>query len=106
MVVAGRVERLSVEDSAVLFAERPLTARATTAVSEQSSELADLRSLRERATGLVEGGEAIARPADWWGYLLVPQRIEFWYGSPDRLHQRLHYERDEGGGWTWARLQP
>ncbi|MEV7426395.1 pyridoxine 5'-phosphate oxidase C-terminal domain-containing protein [Streptomyces sp. NPDC091212] len=35
--------------------------------------------------------------------------MEFWYGSPDRLHRRLRYDRTdatERTRWTWQRLQP
>jgi dihydrophenazinedicarboxylate synthase len=102
--VAGRVERLSDAESDVLFAERPRAAQATTAVSEQSARLADESELRARAAALTEGGE-IARPQGWGGYRLVIEQIEFWHGSPDRLHRRLQYHR-EGGDWTAMRLQP
>ncbi|MEU6006123.1 pyridoxine 5'-phosphate oxidase C-terminal domain-containing protein [Streptomyces sp. NPDC047453] len=27
----------------------------------------------------------VSRPEGWTGYLLRPESIEFWYGSPDRL---------------------
>ncbi|MFD6755227.1 pyridoxine 5'-phosphate oxidase C-terminal domain-containing protein [Micromonospora gifhornensis] len=36
---------------------------------------------------------------------MVPQRIEFWHGSPDRLHRRLAYELSDAG-WNARRLQP
>ncbi|MDX1583441.1 MAG: pyridoxine 5'-phosphate oxidase C-terminal domain-containing protein, partial [Thermoanaerobaculia bacterium] len=38
-------------------------------------------------------------------YRLVPRAVEFWQGRPDRLHDRLLYER-EGDGWTITRLNP
>ncbi|MHA6804702.1 pyridoxine 5'-phosphate oxidase C-terminal domain-containing protein [Salinifilum ghardaiensis] len=37
----------------------------------------------------------------------VPQAVEFWHGSPDRLHRRLRYDRTPGtAAWTHQRLQP
>jgi dihydrophenazinedicarboxylate synthase len=42
---------------------------------------------------------------DWTGYVLEPERIEFWHGRPDRLHRRLEYRRRHDG-WTAQRLQP
>ncbi|MFF4135418.1 pyridoxine 5'-phosphate oxidase C-terminal domain-containing protein [Streptomyces mirabilis] len=46
------------------------------------------------------------RPAGWTGYRLVPESTEFLYASPDRLHRRLRYDRDQGHDWSWQRLQP
>jgi pyridoxamine 5'-phosphate oxidase len=34
-----------------------------------------------------------------------PERIEFWQGRPNRLHDRLLYER-AASGWTRMRLAP
>ncbi|HPK66359.1 MAG TPA: pyridoxine 5'-phosphate oxidase C-terminal domain-containing protein, partial [Thermoanaerobaculia bacterium] len=50
-------------------------------------------------------GGAIPRPPFWGGYRLVPDRIELWFGRPDRLHDRFLYER-EGEEWTRTRLFP
>ncbi len=45
------------------------------------------------------------RPPFWGGFRLVPSRIEFWYGRPDRLHDRVLYTRD-GTQWRIERLYP
>lgn len=44
-------------------------------------------------------------PPEWGGYLLVPERIEFWQGRTNRLHDRLRYRR-EGPNWIIERLAP
>ena len=48
------------------------------------------------------------RPAFWGGYRVTPERVEFWQGGKDRLHDRLRFRRDdaEGGGWVVERLAP
>ena len=46
------------------------------------------------------------RPDCWGGYVLVPERWEFWNGRPDRLHDRFAYLPDGAGGWTITRLWP
>jgi dihydrophenazinedicarboxylate synthase len=103
--VAGPVERLTDDRSDQLFQERPVAAQATTTVSRQGQPLPDPRALRERAEGLATRGEPLLRPEGWGGYRLVPDRIEFWHGSTDRLHRRLCYARD-GDSWSHRRLQP
>ncbi len=105
ITVAGPVDVLGPEESDALFEARPIAARATTAASRQSEPLHDEEQLRARARELAEGGAPIPRPEGWTGYLLRPESVEFWYGSPDRLHRRLRYEGGEQG-WRHQRLQP
>lgn len=38
-------------------------------------------------------------PTDWVRWQIVPRRIEFWQGSPDRRHTRIVYSLD-AGNWT------
>jgi pyridoxamine 5'-phosphate oxidase len=110
LTIAGPVETLTEPESDEIFAQRPPEAQAASAASRQSRRLEadDEAALRERARGLVALGEPVARPADWTGYRLLPENIEFWYGSPDRLHRRLRYDRaaPDAAEWTWQRLQP
>jgi pyridoxamine 5'-phosphate oxidase len=47
----------------------------------------------------------VPRPPYWGGYRVAPERVEFWQGRPDRVHDRLVYERTDDG-WTRARLAP
>ena len=51
---------------------------------------------------------SVPRPAAWGGYRVVPERVEFWQGGADRLHDRIRFVRDdaEGGGWIVQRLAP
>jgi pyridoxamine 5'-phosphate oxidase len=44
-------------------------------------------------------------PDFWGGYLIVPDRIEFWQSRPNRLHDRLSYRR-AAGDWVVERLSP
>ncbi|WP_217254037.1 phenazine biosynthesis FMN-dependent oxidase PhzG [Streptomyces sp. AC602_WCS936] len=107
ITVEGQVETLTDQESDELFARRPRAAQATTAVSRQSRPLADEAELRGRAGALAAAGAEVARPAEWTGYRLAPQSVEFWYGSPDRLHRRLRYVRAGlTAPWTHQRLQP
>ena len=40
------------------------------------------------------------------GYVLSPQRIEFWQGGPNRLHDRFRYTRQTDNQWIIERLAP
>ena len=50
----------------------------------------------------IGGGTSIAV---WGGSRLQPDYYEFWQGRPNRLHDRLCYEKT-GGVWTLQRLMP
>jgi pyridoxamine 5'-phosphate oxidase len=44
-------------------------------------------------------------PDFWGGYRVVPQRIEFWQGRENRLHDRFVYIK-QGEDWVIERLAP
>ncbi|HEX6780473.1 MAG TPA: phenazine biosynthesis FMN-dependent oxidase PhzG [Solirubrobacterales bacterium] len=105
VTVEGPVRRLSEEESDEIFGERPADAQATTVASNQGEPLGDPAELRRAADELSSAEEPLQRPARWGGYRLDPDLVEFWHGSPDRLHRRLLYVR-ESGRWISRRLQP
>jgi pyridoxamine-phosphate oxidase len=105
ITIEGPVERLSDEESDALFAERPPAGQATTVASKQGEQLTDPAELREAASSLAHDPKALHRPRRWGGYRLDPDLIEFWHGSPDRLHRRLLYVKRDGR-WSHRRLQP
>jgi pyridoxamine 5'-phosphate oxidase len=45
-------------------------------------------------------------PECWGGYVLSPERIEFWQGRASRLHDRFCYARQADGTWSTVRLSP
>ena len=50
-------------------------------------------------------GDNPPRPDNWGGYRVIPERIEFWQGRENRLHDRLLYTHG-GGAWKIERLAP
>lgn len=105
VVIEGPVERIGAAECDALFAERPLSGQATAVASRQGEELDDPERLRREADALARADEPLRRPENWSGYRLDPDLIEFWHGSPDRLHRRLLYTKADGR-WTHRRLQP
>jgi pyridoxamine 5'-phosphate oxidase len=105
--VEGRVTRLPGAESDEYFAGRPRGSQLGAWASPQSQVLANRESLEEeyRATEARFAGQPVPRPQFWGGYRLEPSQIEFWYGRPDRLHDRVRYTRD-GVIWKIERLYP
>jgi pyridoxamine 5'-phosphate oxidase len=108
--VAGQVERVGDAASDALWDPRPRGAQLAAVASVQSTVVSSRAELEERVRLLDDetGEGAVPRPPIWGGYRLTPDRIEFWQGGVDRLHDRLRFRRDdeEGGGWIVERLAP
>lgn len=105
VTVEGPVRKLSEEESDALFAARPPAARASAVASSQGEPLEDPARLRHAADEIAAQEEPLQRPPHWGGWRLDPDLVEFWHGSPDRLHRRLLYIKGDRG-WEHRRLQP
>lgn len=89
-----------------LFAERDLAHRYQTIVSRQGEPIDDLNLLRDRLGHLNKVQEtAPACPQDWGALRVHPDSIELWREAPDRLHDRMLYEREKDC-WRRSRLSP
>jgi len=105
--VEGRVERCTEAESDAIWNARPREARLSAAASEQSRPIPDRETLERAFAELDERYPGdVPRPSSWGGYRLVPDAWEFWQGRDHRLHDRLRYEPDGAGGWTFTRLAP
>lgn len=106
--ISGAVEKTSREDSAAYFHSRPIGSRLGAWASKQS-EIVDARQvLDSRLTEMTERFEDgdIPLPPHWGGYRVKPDKMEFWQGRPNRLHDRFRYLRRADGTWQIDRLAP
>ena len=105
--IEGRVERIAEDENDAYFNSRPLASRLGAIASLQSQPIENREALEARlAEVAAECGEHPARPAQWGGYRLVPDRIEFWQGRSSRLHDRILFSLQADGSWLRQRLQP
>lgn len=105
--VEGPLEKLSEAESAAYFRTRARGSQIGAWASKQSSTLADRAELERRVREVEERfrGRDVPLPPFWGGYRLVPERIEFWQGRANRLHDRLEYTWEDGE-WSRLRLSP
>lgn len=107
--IEGSVEKLSRDDSAAYFESRPRLSQIGAWASSQSRAVASRAELQENFELQQQQYQdrEVPLPDFWGGYLVRPQRIEFWQGRPGRLHDRLVYTPgEEAGSWSIQRLSP
>ena len=105
--VEGTVEVLDDGEADTYFATRDRESKIGAWASRQSQPM-QRRFELEREVAKYAAKYAIGdipRPVFWSGYRLKPVRIEFWSQRPFRLHDRLQFDRMDGG-WRLTRLYP
>ena len=105
--IEGIVEKVSDEESDAYFHSRPLDSRIGAWASPQSEVIESRTVLVTNAAKY--GAQFLLhppRPPHWGGYRLMPDTWQFWQGRKSRLHDRLRYTLQAGGGWVRERLAP
>jgi pyridoxamine 5'-phosphate oxidase len=106
--IEGTVQKLSRAESEAYFATRPRASQLAARAASGLQRVADRATLEARVESEARRwqGSEVAMPEDWGGYRTTPASFEFWQGRPNRLHDRLVYERADTGAWVRHRLAP
>lgn len=104
--VEGLVSDLPAAEADAYFHSRSRGSQLGAVASRQSRPLSSREALEERVR-LVEERypDEVSRPDFWRGYVLWPERIEFWINGTERLHDRFLFLRIDNG-WVKERLYP
>jgi pyridoxamine-phosphate oxidase len=106
--IEGTVVQTSREISEQYFHSRPRESQIAAWCAPQSSVLSS-RDALEKSYAQHEkqfAGAEVPLPTFWGGYLIRPDSIEFWQGRPNRLHDRLRFDRVDSSKWNRVRLAP
>jgi len=105
--VTGTVTKLPIAESEAYFKSRPRGSRLAAWASNQSEIVSDRAALEAKWRELEKKfPNDVPLPPNWGGFILQPERIEFWQGRPSRLHDRFSYTRQADGAWKIERLAP
>lgn len=104
--ISGTVTELPAAEADRYFHTRARLSQLAATASQQSRVLPNRETLETRVKELdAEFPGEIPRPEYWKGFVLRPERIEFWTSREGRLHDRLLFLRS-GDGWHTQRLFP
>ncbi|MBC7474873.1 MAG: pyridoxamine 5'-phosphate oxidase [Candidatus Sericytochromatia bacterium] len=105
--IEGTVEKLSIEKSTEYFHSRPRGSQLGAISSHQSSVINSREELEDNYNKLDKKyqDKIIPKPENWGGFIVIPEKIEFWQGRTSRLHDRLLFEKDSNS-WNLSRLSP
>ena len=105
--IEGSVAPVGAVEADAYFATRSRDSQLGAWASDQSRPLLSREKFESRYAQLADSyaGKEVPRPPHWWGYRVVPNRIEFWTDRPHRLHERRLFT-SAGSGWTEGLLYP
>ncbi|HAE65347.1 MAG TPA: pyridoxamine 5'-phosphate oxidase [Acinetobacter johnsonii] len=107
--IGGKVVKISEAESTDYYHKRPRDSQIAAHISTPQSGIIESRELLQQRFQDLQKRSAeqaqLAKPEFWGGYRLEADYYEFWQGRPNRLHDRLRYEKQDGR-WTIQRLMP
>jgi pyridoxamine 5'-phosphate oxidase len=112
VIIRGKAELLSREKVDDYFRGRPRTSQIGAWTSRQSKVITNRAVLEERYARIEKqfAQFEIPTPEFWGGYIVSLERVEFWQGGEQRLHDRFCYTLDRmnetNSKWKIERLAP
>lgn len=109
--ISGKIAKIDAQKSAAYFQKRPHDSQIGAWVSEPQSGVVENREVMEdKFDELVKQfpeDSKVPTPEFWGGYEITIEKIEFWQGRANRMHDRIVYLRDkQTSGWKTERLLP
>ena len=112
--ISGRIAKIDAEKSAAYFQKRPHDSQIGAWVSQPQSGEVTNREVMEQTFEQLQAkypeNTTVPTPAFWGGYEIMVEKIEFWQGRANRMHDRIVYTQDDDSqsaeSWTTKRLLP
>ena len=105
----GLVERVAPAETRAYWESRPRGSQLGAWASAQSTPVADRQALDAALAAAERRFADVAEvpvPPHWGGWRIVPERVEFWQGRANRMHDRLRFELGFDRSWQVRRLAP
>jgi len=105
--IEGTVVSIDAEESDGYWETRTRDSQLGAWASQQSDPLVDRKLLEHEVSEHHARflNQPVPRPPHWFGYRVIPERIEFWKSGWHRLHERVLYEKTTDG-WCKTLLFP
>ena len=110
--ISGHIRKIDAQKSADYFHKRPHDSQVGAWVSQPQSGEVESREVMEARFDALQSqypeDSEVPAPEFWGGYEICAERIEFWQGRANRMHDRIVYTKEDGeqGNWQTARLLP
>lgn len=107
--ISGKAVAIPAKMSDDYFASRPRDSQIGAWSSQQSVVIETRDELMKNFAYYEEKFRnlPVPRPDNWGGFLVSPEKFEFWQGRPNRLHDRILYSREgSDAAWMISRLSP
>lgn len=100
--IDGEVVKLSRKAAEADWKARRRDNQIASSAAPQSSSIKGREELKEKVAQIERQyrGKPIPCPKSWGGYCLIPEKIEFWEGRRDWLHDRVQFVLNKD---TWQR---
>ena len=101
------MKKISRIESEKYFSSRPKLSQLGALSSNQSEKIKSRIDLELKFNSFKsESSNDYNCPDDWGGYYLSFEKIEFWQGRRNRMHDRLVFEIKWNSEWNSFRVQP